>query len=347
MMQSATNSLPTMQAFPLKRFGGTDVLVMTTVELPTPGYGQVLVRVAACGVCGQDVMRRRGLVDQVLGAIMGHEIAGTVAAVGPGVSELSVGDRVASMQRHACHRCDACLRGEEVLCATGVLYGEELDGGYAEYFVADELSLAVIPEKVTFQEAAVAACGIGTGLHALRLADVRAGQRVLVTGAGGGVGIHALQLARGMGAEVVAVTSTPGKADKLSRYADDVIVLADGHFDRQIRQRRIQPDVVIDLTARMTLPDSLRAVQRGGTVVIVGNLENGPVEVLPGAFIIREIHLIGSKACSRLELQDCLRFIERGIVKVELHGTMPLSEAAAAHKLLESKAVHGRIVLQP
>jgi acryloyl-coenzyme A reductase len=346
-MSTPTNLPTSMRAFPLTRFGGTDSLVMSTVPVPRPGHGQVLVKVHACGVCGQDVMRRQGEVDRVLGTIMGHEIAGTVVDVGSGVAGLTVGDRVACMQRHACWRCSACLQGQEVLCPHGVLYGEQLDGGYAEYCVIDELSLARIPDSVTFEEAAVAACAVGTGYHALRLAGVTAGQRVLITGAGGGVGIHALQLARVMGAEVVAVTSSAGKAGRLARYADDVIVMVDGRFDRQVRDRGLQPDVVIDLTARMTLADSLRAVQRGGTVVIVGNLENGPVEILPGAFIIRQIHLLGSKACSRVELKDCLRFIERGLVRVELHGPMPLDDARAAHELLESRAIQGRVVLTP
>jgi acryloyl-coenzyme A reductase len=130
----------TMRAYRLDEFGGPDVLRMTHVTIPTPGCREVLVRVAFSGVCGQDAIRRSGKVDRMLGAVIGHEIAGTVAAVGPGVVDFAIGDRVAILQRRSCHRCAACLRGQSVRCPDGVLYGEALDGGYAEYCVIDELA---------------------------------------------------------------------------------------------------------------------------------------------------------------------------------------------------------------
>jgi D-arabinose 1-dehydrogenase-like Zn-dependent alcohol dehydrogenase len=336
-----------MRAYRLERFGGPEVLAMSEVDVPQPGRGEVLVRVEASGVCGQDVMRRNGRVDQALGAIIGHEIAGRVAAVGPGIHQLQVGDRVANTQRRSCHRCAACLRGETVLCPSGVLYGESIDGGYADFCVIDELSLEQVPDGVGTQDAAVAACAVGTGLHALRLAGTTAGQRVLVTGASGGVGIHALQLARAMGAEVVAVTSSPARTSLVARHADHVVVMSDGRFDREVRERGLQPDIVLDLTAAFTLGDSLRAVQRGGTVVIVGNLENRPVEVLPAAFIIRETKLVGSKACTRLDLRDSLALMARGVVRIERQRSLSLTEARRAHELLESGEVRGRLVLTP
>jgi D-arabinose 1-dehydrogenase-like Zn-dependent alcohol dehydrogenase len=336
-----------MRAVALDGFGGTDCLGFREVPVPAPGRGEVLVAIAACGVCGRDVMGRQGKLERSLGVVMGHEMAGTVVALGPDVRDFAVGDRVASLQRASCHRCHACLQGRQVHCEQGRLYGEQLPGGYAEYCVVQELSLARIPEGVGFDAGAIAACAIGTGLHALRLAGVTAGQRVLVTGAGGGVGIHALQLARAMGAEVVAVTSTPAKVDELGQFADDVVVLDDGRFDRQVRDRGIRPDVVLDLTARHTLTESLRAARARGTVVIVGNLEPGTVEVLPGAFIMRELHLVGSKAANRDELEECLRLIARGLVKPVLHGALPLADVARAHELLEARAVSGRLVLEP
>lgn len=346
-MNAHTTPPRTMRAYKLNEFGTPDVLRMSQVEVPAPGRGEVLVRVAASGVCGQDIMRRSGQVDRILGTVIGHEIAGTVVAVGEGVLDFAAGDRVANIQRRSCHRCDACMRGRTVLCSSGVLYGESIDGGYADFATIDELSLVRIPDGVGFDEAAVAGCAVGTGLHALRLARVTAGQRVLVTGASGGVGFHALQLASAMGAEVVAVTSTTEKAPALEPYADHVVVMRDSRFDREVRERGLQPDVVLDLTAGFTLGDSLRAVQRSGSVVIVGNLKNHPVEVLPGAFIMREINLIGSKACTRAELEDCLNFIDRGQVKVAMHCSMPLSEAPAAHELLANSPVRGRVVLRP
>jgi D-arabinose 1-dehydrogenase-like Zn-dependent alcohol dehydrogenase len=336
-----------MRGVTVESFGGTECLTLRELPVPEPGRGEVLLQVGACGVCGQDVLRRQGKLDRILGPVIGHEMAGTVAAVGEGVRDFAVGDRVAGVQRKSCHRCRACLAGREVLCPYGEFYGEQLQGAYADYVVVDELSLARIPDNVSMAAGAIAACAIGTGLHALRLAGVVAGQRVLVTGPSGGVGMHAMQLVRAMGAEVVAVTSSPEKTEQLEPLADAVVVMRDGRFDREIRDRRLQPHVVLDLTARITLPDSLRAVQRGGTVVIVGNIEAGTVEILPGAFIVREITLVGSKACSRLELEETLGFLARGQVEAVLQDALPLERAAEAHERLEAKAVRGRLVLEP
>jgi D-arabinose 1-dehydrogenase-like Zn-dependent alcohol dehydrogenase len=105
--------------------------------------------------------------------------------------------------------------------------------------------------------------------------------------------------------------------------------------------------VILDLTAKFTLDNSLRAVARGGTVVIVGNLKNGGVEIMPGAFIMRQIRLIGSKACTRSELQDVLQFLDRGLVHAMVHMSLPLEDAAKAHDMVEHGAVEGRIILRP
>lgn len=337
----------TMQAYRLHNAGASSVLKIEQVPTPTPGPGQALVKITASGVCRQDVMHRSGTVYRPNGLILGHEIAGTVAAIGPGVTTISLRDRVASTQRQSCHRCRDCLGGKEVLCADGKLLGEGLDGGYAQYAVIDELSLAKVPDGVDDDAAAIAACAIGTGYHALKLAGVTAADRVLVTGASGGVGIHALQLARSMGAEVIAVTSSARKLEHLERYSDHVVVASHGKFADEVRARDIQPSVIIDLTTHFTLSDSLRAVARGGTVAVVGNLQNGTVEILPGAFIMREIRLIGSKACTRTELQDVLQFLRRGLVHPKIHASVPLKEAALAHDLVEGGTAEGRVILLP
>lgn len=341
------NPTTTMRAYPLEEFGGVDVLRQVRRPVPVPGRHEVLVRIGASGVCGQDLMRRGGHVDRVLGAVIGHEMAGTVVAVGADVEAFAVGDRVANTQRRACHRCDACQSGATQLCPSGVMYGESIDGGYAEFCAIDEMSLVEVPARVSFDQAAVAACAVGTGLHALRIAQVRAGETVLVTGASGGVGIHALQLAAAMGAQVVAVTTSESKAPLLAQHAHHVVVADGGSFEAVVRRRSLQPHVVLDLTAAFTLKDSLRAARRGGRVVIVGNLENRPVDVLPAAFIVRELSLLGSKACTRADLKDSLDFIDRGVVEVQLDDPLTLDEATKAHSLLEAGAVRGRVVLHP
>lgn len=336
-----------MKAIRLKEFGAPEILRIEQAPVPTPGPREVLVKITASGVCGRDVLYRQGTLGAASGLILGHEIAGTAVAVGSNVTTVKIGDRVAATQRRSCHACNFCLRGDEVLCQEGVLYGDQLDGGYAEYCTIDEFSLAQVPDGVSDDVAAIAACGVGTGYHALRLANVRGGHRVLVTGASGGVGSHSIQLANAFGAEVIAVTSSPAQVDELSEMAEHVVIATDGKFHREVVDRGLRPDIVLDLTAKYTLESSLRAVKRGGTVVIVGTMAPGAVEVLPGAFIMRETHMMGSKACSRQELEEVLRLVERGRIVPTVGAKYPLEQAAEVHRALESKRIAGRAVLKP
>jgi acryloyl-coenzyme A reductase len=339
-----------MQAIMLDRFGGSDVLALAERPRPEPRHGEVIVEVAACGVCGHDILQRRGQVapDASLGTIPGHEIAGTVVKLGPGVERVALGDRVAStIGARWCGACRYCRSGRDTLCTHRALYGEAIPGGYAQYVAIEAVGLARVPDDVGLEQAALAGCAIGTGLHALLLAGARVGDRVAVTGAGGGVGVHALQVARALGAEVLAVTSSPSKAGLLKSLADAVVVLDERGYDRQLRERGLRPDVVLELTAAHTLEQSLRVVERGGAVVIAGNLEDGAVPVLPGAFIYREIRMLGSKAATVGELETSLGLLARGAVKAQIDRTLPLSRAAEAHELMEQRAVLGRVVLVP
>lgn len=345
---AANPAVPTeMDAVVLKNAGGPDGLELRRLPIPIPATGQVLVKVAACGVCGHDVLSRQGHLRHAPEVVLGHEIAGTVAAVGPGSARFSAGDRVASRQRSCCHRCRFCRSGREMLCRQGAEYGQDLPGGYAEYVVVDELGLAPVPPGVDLGEAAIAACAVGTCLRALRSADVGVGMRVAVTGAGGGLGGHALQIARAMGATTVAVTSSATKIDALKDCADEVALLQDGRYDAELRSRGLEPDVVLDLTAKYTLGESLRVVKRGGTVAIVGNAGPGAVEIVPGALIAREIRLIGVNGTTREELEDSLDLIARGVVRPRIDCRLPLAEASRAHGLMERRRANGRVLLVP
>jgi D-arabinose 1-dehydrogenase-like Zn-dependent alcohol dehydrogenase len=336
-----------MRAVTLGEFGGPEVLRTVKVPVPVPGAGEVLIEVAACGVCGLDAMRRAGQLDQRTGMVLGHEIAGTVVAVGKGVDRLREGDRVAAVQRRSCGRCVHCQAGRSSLCVSGQLYGDDLDGGYAEYVVVAASSLAVVPEGVDLGSAAIVACAIGTSLHALRLAGFRAGDRVLVTGASGGLGVHALELVRALGGTAVAVTSSADHVERLAALADHIVVAEERRFDEQVRERGLRPTVVLDMTASFTLGESLRAVSAGGAVVIVGTLGARPVDVSPGAFIMREIRLLGSKATTLEELTIVLDMLARRRIAAHIGATLGLEDAGRAHALLADRTVGGRVVLEP
>ncbi|SRR5581483_6503527 len=336
-----------MKAILLEEFGPPGVLKLREVADPSPGPGEILLRIRACGICGHDVIGRSGdLRGYRLPLIMGHEFAGEVVELGPGVEGFAVGDRVASRQHRSCHVCNFCRNGRETLCPTHAEYGETIPGGYAELCVVDPAGLVRVPDGVGWAEAAIAACAVGTIVHAFRLAGVRIGERILVTGAGGGLGIHAIQLARAAGCEVVAVTSSERKVESLAAHADHVILTGARGLNSQVRDRSLAPDVVIELTAGVTLDESLRAVRRGGRVVIVGNVDPNPVPLLPGAVIVRELAILGSNSAALEDLEAALKLMAAREVTPVISHRLPLSAAAEGHAIMESKVNTGRVVLE-
>src|SRR5262249_32982222 len=162
------------------------------------GPGEALVRVRAAGVCHRDVLDRKGAFPFLKPPIItGHELAGEVVALGEGVTEVAVHDRVTAVHRPPCGACEPCTRGDEIQCARSwKSYGMTMDGAYAEYVAAPVATLVRIPEALSYAEAAPLHCTAAVALHALRaVGDVRLGETVLLTGATGGVGQMALQLA--------------------------------------------------------------------------------------------------------------------------------------------------------
>jgi acryloyl-coenzyme A reductase len=220
-----------MHAVVLSRIGGPEELEYREVPDPELASGDVLVRVKAEGVCGRDLIDRRGGFRGLkMPVILGHEFAGEVVRVSPVVQGLSPGDRVANLLRLGCGECRACLRGETPICEKGwQSFGQTRNGGYAELVSAPAATLVKIPAQVSDVEAASVACTFGVALRALRtVGRVTLGDDVLITGASGGVGMAAIQIAKALGARVLAATSSQAKREALAEVgADEVVVHAD------------------------------------------------------------------------------------------------------------------------
>jgi acryloyl-coenzyme A reductase len=339
-----------MKAVLLRQFGPAANLRVEEIPTPEPGPNEVLIRVHACGVCFHDVINRRGNLPRTrLPAVLGHEICGEVVALGNEVRRLSLGDRVASLQRVNCGSCHFCVDGRPTLCRNGaVFFGEEIAGGYAEYVSSPEHVLGRVPANVPSAEAAVVACTLGTAVHVLcNRARLQPGQTVLITGASGGVGVHAFQLARLLGARVIAVTSSPPKVERLhSLGAQDVICAPDLQFSRQVKGLTGEgADVVVEVVGSSTMDQSLHALRNGGKLVVVGNVASGSAGLNPGLIILKELEVIGSFATNMGELDYALDLVSNGRIRMVLADEAPLFEATRAHELLESRAVTGRIVL--
>ena len=346
-------ALPTtMRAVQLTAFDEPDNLVVREVPVPEPGPGEVLVRVGACGVCGRDrVDRRGGYPGMRLPVTLGHEIAGTVVALGPEVADLAVGDRVASLQSAPCGACPECRGGLTNRCDSPRTFGHKLDGGYAEYVAAPRQAFARLPDDVSDEVGAVLACAVGTCLRALRdQARLRAGETLAITGAGGGLGLQGIQVGRLLGARVIALTTSPDKIAALREAgADEVVCAEDGRFARPLRELTAGRgvDVVLELVGAPTLENALRCLRPGGRLALVGNIRAERVELNPGLIIVRELEIVGSAMQTRADLEETARLVAAGQLAPTIGRRFPLEEAMEAHRLLERRGNLGRVVLTP
>ncbi len=340
-----------MRAVVLRKTGGPEELHAEELSVPEPSSGDVLVRVRAAAVCGRDLIDRRGGFPLMkLPTVLGHEFAGEVVSA-PKESEFKPGDRVLNLHRPRCGSCARCLGGEPILCERAwQSFGHTVDGGYAEYVVAHPLALMKLPNEISFEVGATLMCTAGVALQALReKGRLQLGETVLITGASGGVGVMAVQLARRMGARVIAVTSSPAKVEALEALgANHVIVNSDGRFHQKAQHLSDGGvDLSLEVTGSATFDSALRSLRRGGRIVVVGNIETSKIAINPGALILYGYTIVGSASCTHQDLKDVLGLTAAGELKPQIAKTLPLSEAAEAHRLLEARAVVGRIVLVP
>src|SRR5262245_33672418 len=158
--------MPRMKAVIFREHGPPQVLAASEVEQPQPGADDVLVRVAAAGICHHDVLSRSGRIPGAAGRILGHEIAGEIVTVGANVVPTRIGEPVVLYQRLFCGQCRHCLAGRQDLCRGSRVLGEQGGGGYAEYVCAPARNAIAIPEGVDMTAAALAVCPVGTSVRA-------------------------------------------------------------------------------------------------------------------------------------------------------------------------------------
>ena len=345
-----------MRAIVQHASGGVDVLVMESTAKPHPRVRDVIVRIRACGVCFHDVAVRNGTLKAgvEMPLIPGHEIAGVVDEVGTQVTRVKTGDRVATTQRyHVCGMCRFCRSGLEPLCAERRFLGDHgMVGGYAEFVAVEEDQVVRIPDGVTDEQAAIAACAIGTALNGVRdVGRVSIGERVLITGAGGGVGVHAVQLARLAGAYVIAQTTSPDKAALLESLGAHVALVTTRGEDFSKRVKELTggdgADVLIDNVGTVSFDAMRRSLGVNGRWILIGQLTGDFVPFNPAQLFLRNQSMLSVHSTTRKQLEDVLALIARGDVKPVVSGILPLSEVREAHRRVERGGVPGRIVVCP
>jgi len=330
-----TSILPeTMTAIVIEAPGGPEVLKPATLPVPSPGAGEILIKVEAAGVNRPDVLQRRGLYNPPPGAspLPGLEVAGTVAAIGPDVQDWSVGDPVCAL-----------VAG----------------GGYAEFCVAPAPQCLPIPKGLSAAEAA----GLPETLftvwtNVFERGRLQTGERFLVHGGSSGIGTTAIQLAKAWGAIVFA---TAGSAEKcracLDLGADVAIDYREQDFAAVIKEKTggRGVDLILDMVGGDYVARNIDTLAVDGRQVSIAFLKGAKVEIDLQKVMAKRLTLTGStlrprsvaeKGAIAAALQaEVWPLIEAGRVKPVIHATFPLAHAAEAHALMESSAHVGKIVL--
>ncbi|HEX8188932.1 MAG TPA: alcohol dehydrogenase AdhP [Pyrinomonadaceae bacterium] len=335
-----------MRAAVVHKFRGP--LTIEEVPVPEPGPGQILVRVAASGVCHTDLHAADGdwPVRPKLPFIPGHEGVGHVAALGAGVTSLKEGDRVGVPWLHsACGECEYCLTGWETLCPNQQNTGYSVDGGFAEYVLAPAAYVGRLPDGLDFVQAAPILCAGLTTYKGLKETDAKPGDWVVVSGVGG-LGHLAVQYARAMGLHVAAVDVAEEKLALARELGAELTVNAEVEDPAAKIQEEIggSQGVLITAVSPPAFRQGIGMLRRGGTCVLVGL---PPADFPAPIFdvVLKRLTIRGSIVGTRKDLQEALQFAAEGKVKSSVEA-QPLDAVNAVFARLRRGDVRGRVVLQ-
>jgi L-iditol 2-dehydrogenase len=305
-------------------------LVLAELPVPEPGPSEILIRVAACGVCGSDVHGYDGSSGRRIPPIvMGHEAAGSVVSLGPGVSGFKEGDRVTLDSTISCGQCAPCLRGESNLCdrrqVLGVSCGDyRRDGAFAEFVSVPARIVYKLPDTIPFSEAALLEA-VAVALHAVSLLSIGSESTALVVGAGT-IGLLVQQALRVAGCSRVFVTDIDASRLKLSAaLGSDAILESGPEFKKQINEltRDAGVDVAIEAVGiTATVGAAIHSVRKGGSVALVGNI-SPQVTIDLQRVVTRQLRLQGSCA-SAGEYPRAIELMSTGGINVK-----PLISAVA------------------
>jgi 6-hydroxycyclohex-1-ene-1-carbonyl-CoA dehydrogenase len=291
------------------------------VPTPQPRAGEILIRVAGCGVCHTDLhyLDHGTPTFKQPPVILGHEIAGTVAALGAGVTTLKETDRVLVPAVLSCGHCTLCRTGRENICENSQMLGNHIDGGYAEYVVVPAKDVFRMPDDVPLVEGSVIADAVTTPFHAVvRRGKVAAGDWVIVFGCGG-VGLSLVQVAAAVGARVIAVDVKDAKLETARRFGATATLnpAAVPKLDKAVRALSGGGvDVAFEAVGKATAQEAaLNCLKTGGRLVLVGySPETLPLNA--GRVMFRELDIMGSLGCRPVDYPRAIELVRQGKVRL-------------------------------
>lgn len=327
-------------------------LKIEEVSLSNPGVGAVRVKIAACAICHSDIIYMDGAWGGTLPAVYGHEAAGIVEEVGPGVSHVEVGDHVVVTLLRACGECHYCVQGHQPICEGSVPIdsappltaadGSDMHqglrcGAFAEYVVVDGSQICAIPKEIPLDSASLLACGVMTGLGAVwNTAQVPSGSNVVVIGTGG-VGLNSVQGAALCGAKtIIAMDLAEDKMEAAKTFGATHTVNAGANDAaeqvRKITDGRGADYVFVTVGAVPAIEQSMGMLAKAGTTVLVGMPGEGAIaKIEPDAIANAAQRIIGSKMGSskvRVDIPRLVEMYQQGRLKLDelITGRYPLSE---------------------
>lgn len=309
-------------------------LELQDVPQPVPGAGEVLICIAACGICGSDVHGYDGSSGRrIPPLVMGHEAAGTIAAVGDGVTSLHAGDCVTFDSTVYCGQCAFCRRGEVNLCdnrqVVGVSCGEyRRAGAFAEFVTVPQRIVYPLPASMSFAEAAMLE-PVSVALHAVKVSALRGGETALVIGAGM-IGLLTMQAAKAAGCSRVMIADVDATRLQLAEAmgAAEILHLSGSDLAEEVcRRTGSGADVVLEAVGRNeTVQAAIASARKGGTVTLIGNIT--PQVTIPLQVVVsRQLRLQGTAASSG-EYPEAIQLVSSGKIQVKplITAVAPLEE---------------------
>ena len=325
-------------------------------EIPTPqaGTNQVLIKIHASGICYTDVHITKGGLGVKFPYTIGHEPAGEIVAIGEGVTTRKVGDRVGvPWLQSTCGRCEWCQRGKLFFCPNHIATGINIAGGHAEYMVAYADATQLIPNGLSYDQAAPIFCAGYTVYSGLRLADPKPHERVAVVGIGA-LGHLGIQYSKAAGFETIAVTHSKDKEDLAYKLGADSVV-ADGEGLLKERQHDSPggvgdgvggADVILATSnSYKVTADAIRGIRPDGRVILMGVSSTETLTVSP-EILFKRARIIGSTQNDREHLYEALDYVAKGKVRV-MTEIFPLEEISNAYDKVANGNVRFKAVIEP
>lgn len=342
-----------MKALALDGIGGLEHLALREVPRPPlEAPGDALVRIRAAALNRLDLFVADGLpgVRYSFPHVVGSDGAGIVEAVGRDVTAIGVGDRVMINPGVSCGTCSACQAGEGSLCATFRVLGEHRSGTAAEFVVVPAVNLAPVPPGMPWAQAAAFSLATLTAWRMLvTRAALQPGETVLVWGIGGGVAMAALQIARHLGARVLVTSGSDAKLEIARRHgADETVNHATQDVVAEVRRCTDGrgADVVVDSIGQARWQDSLRAMRRGGRLVICGATSGPMIQLDLRRLFWHQWSILGSTLGSHREYQSIVALAHEGLLWPVVDTTVPMDRAMEAFDRLHRGEQTGKLVIE-